>query len=228
MVALLAGSVSGVFLAVIQHYTIVPMILEAETYEVAGNHGGHVHTAEASAEMAWAPDDGYERTFFTSINIVFIGIGFGLLLTASYALCRSITWRSGLLWGAAGFAAFHLAPAIGLPPELPGDAAAGVGVRQVWWLLTVGATVVGLWVVVFRPLSYQKILGLALIVLPHVFGAPQPEVHGGMAPEELRSAFIITSLVTNAIFWIVLGMFSAYLFNRMGDSSRLEGVPGGS
>lgn len=222
LVALLAGSIAGLFLAGIQHYTIVPMILEAETYEVVGGHEAHV--GEQPGAAVWAPEEGTERTFFTAINIVFVGIGFGLLLTACYTLCRSITWRSGILWGLAGFAAFHLAPALGLPPELPGDAAAGVGVRQVWWLLTVAATATGLWVIVFQPVNYLKFFGAALVVLPHLFGAPQPEVHGGLAPEDLRSAFIFTSLITNAIFWVVLGLLSAYFFNKIGEQPGMKSV----
>lgn len=214
-VALLAGVIAGVFLAGIQHFTVVPMILEAETYEIAGghDHGGHDH----QGEEAWAPGDGAERTFYTAMNSIIVGIGFGLLLAACYTLRRSITWRSGMWWGLAGFAAFHLAPALGLPPELPGDVAADLGVRQIWWLLTVIATATGLWVIAFRPVNYQKLFGAALIVLPHLFGAPQPEVHGGLAPEDLRSTFILTSLVTNALFWAVLGLLSAYFFNRIGE-----------
>ena len=215
MAALLAGGVAGLFLAGIQHYTVVPMVLEAETYEIVGghDHGEHGHHGEET----WAPGDGVERTFYTAMNSVIVGIGFGLLLTACYALRRPITWRSGMLWGLAGFAAFHLAPALGLPPELPGDAAADLGVRQVWWLLTVIATAAGLWIIAFQSVSYKKLFGVALIALPHLFGAPQPEVHGGLAPEELRNAFILTSLITNAVFWIVLGMLSAYLFIRIGE-----------
>ncbi len=214
LVALLAGVIAGVFLAGIQHFTVVPIILEAETYETGGHdHGGHDH----QGEEAWAPGDGVERTFYTAMNSIIVGIGFGLLLTACYALRRSITWRSGMLWGLAGFAAFHLAPALGLPPELPGDVAADLGVRQIWWVLTVIATATGLWIIAFRPVSYQKLFGAALIVLPHLFGAPQPEVHGGLAPEDLRSAFIFTSLITNAVFWVALGMLSAYFFNRTGE-----------
>ncbi|MEI2612914.1 MAG: CbtA family protein [Candidatus Promineifilaceae bacterium] len=40
--------------------------------------------------------------------------------------------------------AFQLAPAFGLPPELPGMAAADLGARQVWWCGTALATGVGI------------------------------------------------------------------------------------
>ena len=215
LAALLAGGIAGLILAGVQILTVVPMVLEAETYEVASEVSHHA-VAEPGDEGAWAPEDGGERTFYTTINSVIVGIGFGLLLTACYSLRQTVTLRSGLWWGVAGFAVFHLAPALGLPPELPGDAAANLEARQVWWFLTVLATAAGLWVIAFQPTRYVKLAGAALIVLPHLFGAPQPEVYGGLAPDDLRSAFIFTSLISNAIFWIVLGTLSAYFYNRIG------------
>lgn len=219
LAALLAGGFAGLMLAGIQNFTVVPMVLEAETYEIASEVGHHAEGGHHNEE-AWAPEDGGERTFYTAMNSVVVGIGFGLLLTACYTLRRSVTLRSGIWWGFAGFAAFHLAPALGLPPELPGDAAAGLGVRQVWWLLTVLATAAGLWIIAFQPIRYVKLAGVALIVLPHLFGAPQPEVHTGLAPDDLRSAFILNSLISNAIFWIVLGLLSAYFYNWIGEKKE--------
>ena len=215
LAALFGGVIAGLLLAGLQHFTVVPLILEAETYETAGNDDSNIDQDTADhGEEAWAPEDGAERTFYTATNSVIVGIGFGLLLSACYAFRGSVTWRKGILWGIAGFAAFHLAPSLGLPPELPGDAAAGLEQRQVWWLLTVVVTAMGLWIIAFQPNRYLKLFGVALIVLPHIFGAPQPEVHQGLAPDKLRTTFQITSLATNAIFWIALGIVSAYFFNR--------------
>lgn len=216
LAALLAGTIAGLLLAGVQHVPVIPIILEAETYETAGGEEGAVE----QGEEAWAPAEGGERTFYTTMNSVIVGIGFGLLLTACYALRGTVTWRKGILWGLAGFAAFHLAPSFGLPPELPGDAAAGLEQRQVWWWLTVLVTAMGLWIIAFQPNRYVKLFAVALLVLPHVFGAPQPQVHEGLAPAALRSAFVYTSLGTNAIFWVVLGMLSAYFFNRLSESKE--------
>lgn len=213
LTALLAGAIAGLLLAGLQHFTVIPMILEAETYETTGGE----EAAAGHGKEAWAPADGIERTFYTATNSVIVGIGFGLLLAACYALRGSVTWRQGIGWGLAGFAAFQLAPAFGLPPELPGDAAAGLEQRQVWWLLTVIVTAMGLWIIAFQPNRYLKLFGVALLIVPHLFGAPQPEVHQGLAPDGLRSAFVYTSLATNAIFWVVLGMLSAYFYNRFGE-----------
>ena len=67
-------------------------------------------------------------------------IGFGLLLVAASEFAGGIAgWRQGLLWGLAGFAAFTLAPGLGLPPELPAMPAAELVPRQAWWIATVAA-----------------------------------------------------------------------------------------
>jgi len=221
LTALFAGVIAGLVSGGIQHFTVIPMIIEAETYETGGDETEAVHT---EGEEAWAPNDGTQRTFFTISNSVIVGIGFGLLLTACYAMRKKVTWQQGVLWGLAGFIAVHLAPSFGLPPELPGDAAAQLEQRQVWWVLTVILTAVGLWILAFQPKPYLKLFGLALIALPHIFGAPQPEVHHGLAPDELRNSFKIASLATNALFWMILGTLSAYFFARLGKNSENNSV----
>jgi cobalt transporter subunit CbtA len=221
LAAILGGAIAGLFLAGVQQFAVVPIILEAETYETAGDaEGGHEHGAQADAqeahthEEAWAPADGVERTAYTVLADILAAVGFGLLLTAGYALRGGVDWRQGILWGLAGFAAFHLAPAAGLPPEIPGAAAADLGERQVWWVLTVALTAAGLAVIAFAPRPALKVLGAVLIVVPHIIGAPQPEAHGGLAPAELARSFIYASLVSNGVFWIVLGALTGFLFNR--------------
>ena len=217
--ALFAGVLAGLVLAGLQHFTVIPMILEAETYEIAS-----ADDATSAEEEAWAPEDGAERTFYTATNSVIVGIGFGLLLTACYTIRKKVTWKNGILWGLAGFVAVHLAPSFGLPPELPGDAAAQLEQRQVWWLLTVLLTALGLWIIAFQPKSYLKLFGIALIALPHIFGAPQPEVHHGLAPDDLRTSFKFASLGTNAIFWILLGILSAFFYVRFEKHTEISSV----
>lgn len=218
LTALLAGGLAGLVLGGVQQITVVPLILEAETYETAG--AGEEEADPGGEEEAWTPEDGTERMFWTVLNSMLVGIGFGLLLTACYALRGKITWQGGILWGLAGFAVFNLAPSLGLPPELPGDVAAGLEQRQVWWVLTAAVTAAGLWIIAFQPKPYLKLFGVALLVLPHLFGAPHPEMHGGLAPDELRVSFTVATLVTNAIFWILLGVFCALFYRHLGGTSE--------
>ena len=120
-----------------------------------------------------------------------------------------------MFWGLAGFAAFSLAPSLGLPPELPGAAAAGLAERQAWWLMTAALTALGLGVIAFARIAWLRPLGLVLIAVPHIVGAPQPEQHGGLASGELADAFVIAVIVTSAVFWLVLGGVSGWLFRKL-------------
>ena len=143
-------------------------------------------------------------------------IGFALLLGAGFALYGGpVDARRGALWGMAGFAAFVLAPAIGLAPELPGSVAAEVGARQVWWLGTAVATAGGIALIVFARAKWLKALGVVLIAVPHLIGAPRPDGHGGAAPPELAAEFAVASLVIAAMFWAVLGTASGYFYRRL-------------
>ncbi|MCY1382943.1 cobalt transporter subunit CbtA (proposed) [compost metagenome] len=51
-------------------------------------------------------------------------------------------------------------------------------------------------------------------MIPHLVGAPQPEVHVSLAPEALVREFIAASLITNALFWAALGWAAAWLYQR--------------
>lgn len=120
--------------------------------------------------------------------------------------------RRGLVWGAAGYLAFSLAPALLLPPELPGGISAGLASRQAWWLGTAAATAGGLALIAFAPMPLAKLGGLCLVVLPHVIGPHHPV--GGTAPPELQTEFTVASLAATAVFWIVLGAASGWLYQR--------------
>ncbi|HTV69154.1 MAG TPA: CbtA family protein [Rhizobiaceae bacterium] len=231
-VAALAGLVAGIVMAALQAYTTVPLILQAETFENAG--GGeatapaeaapaedHSHDAGTPAhshdEEGWAPADGFERFFYTSLANIVTGIGFGLVLVAVSELAGGIAnWRQGLFWGFAGFAVFTLAPGLGLPPELPAMPAADLGDRQVWWIGTVIATAAGLWLIAFRASMPLALLGVALIVVPHVIGAPQPESHDSPVPDDLHHSFVVAVTVTNLVFWVVLGAAVGFFRSRVG------------
>ncbi|MEW9805115.1 CbtA family protein [Mesorhizobium sp. ZMM04-5] len=208
-----AGLLAGLILAALQTYATVPLILQAETFESAGAPAHDHGAAEAAlAESghhggdAWAPEDGFERFAYTAgINIV-SGIGFALLLVAVSEFAGGIAnWRQGMIWGFAGFAVFTLAPGLGLPPELPAMPAADLFARQAWWIGTVAATAAGLALIAFSGRAPLAILGVALIVLPHVIGAPQPETHDSPVPDSLHHQFIVAATVTNLIFWVALG-----------------------
>jgi cobalt transporter subunit CbtA len=217
--ALLTGAIAGLFLTAIQLAWVSPLILEAETYEQAASHDPagtvpHDDLAHGGHEPGWAPEDGIERLSYTFLSNLLAAFAFALLLAAAFSLRGSVDWRKGLLWGIAGFAAVHLAPALGQPPELPGTASGDLSGRQIWWFAAVAGAASGLALVVFQPRAWWKLLGVALIAAPHLVGAPDGAGHPSTVPAELASQFVAASLVTNFLFWIMMGASAGYFYRR--------------
>jgi cobalt transporter subunit CbtA len=185
-----------------------------------GAMAAHEHDAEA-----WEPEDGWQRVLSTTGGNLVVAVGFALMLAALYTLRAPGSTSQGALWGLAGFAVFVLAPTLGLPPELPGTAAADLTQRQTWWIGTAASTAVALALIVFAQNWLLKVLGVAILVIPHIIGAPQPAVHSALAPEELESQFKIASLLTNAAFWVAMGLISAWLFRRNNPELNPQGLP---
>ena len=238
-----AGALSGVLLSGVQQFQVEKIILKAEEYEKAGEAGEaaavtqasathadeheHEHATSASAHDhahehshdadAWEPADGAERTGYTVLANVSMAVGFALMLVAAMTLSgRRISWRAGLLWGLAGYGVFFVAPSLGLPPEVPGTLAAPLHARQLWWVMTAAMTAASLGLFVFARGWQLKLVGLALLAVPHLVGAPQPEVHGSVAPEELARAFIHATALANAVFWLALGGLTGFFYRRFG------------
>lgn len=223
---IVAGFCAGVLVSAVQMVKVTPLIIAAETYEqLASAKAAHPETnilpAKApiapKADKPWQPADGLERSFYSFSANILTGIGFGLLLVAGFVLSgRAVDLRLGLLWGLAGFCVFNLAPALGLPPELPGMKAAELDTRQLWWLSTVLATGGGLGLIVFTRPSWIKALGAAAIAAPHIIGAPHVPHGASLVPAELAAEFVMASLLTSVLFWIVLGASTGFLYRRLG------------
>ena len=208
LTALIAGSLSGLFVSAVQSVRVGPLIYAAEVYEAADVRGEDPQALGAPL----VPD--VPRLGMTAVANVLVGIAFALLLVAALALDRGMVGAArGVAWGIAGFAAFSLAPAMGLPPELPGMAAVEVGARQLWWISTVAATGTGLAAIVFAHAIWLRLGALALIAAPHAIGAPHAE-GAGVVPPELAAQFVAASLATTALFWVVLGASAGYLYRR--------------
>ena len=107
-------------------------------------------------------------------------------------------------------------PAIGLHPELPGDFAAALLDRQLWWLFAVACSAPGVGLLLPRARRMAKVAGALLLLLPHLAGAPHPEVAGGLAPRALGEHFFVATAATNAVFWLILGLAASLAFGRLG------------
>jgi len=236
--AVLAALCAGLVTAAIQHFRVTPLILHAETFEGEGGHShgeaepvaAHTHApgtpehtdvaavasavAEAPAPEEWAPQDGLERTLYTSLATVLAAAGFALVIGAVSILSGiPITFANGLLWGAAGFLAFSLAPAYGLAPELPGMPAADLGARQAWWIATAVATGGACLLIAKTRASWAIAVAIALVLAPHIIGAPVAPDEPSAVPAHLATEFAATTLGTAAVFWLVLGT----VFGRLND-----------
>ena len=149
------------------------------------------------------------------------GAGFALLLAGvSLVTGNLITVANGALWGAAGWLAVHLLPAIGLPPELPGFPAAELADRQVWWLATVALSAGGLYLLILKDGPAAKVAGIALIAAPQVYGAPQPADIASNVPAVLGAEFAVAALATTLFFWIVLGLSLGFANEKIAKADR--------
>ncbi len=214
--ALIAGVAAGLATSVVQAARLWPLIAAAEVLEAA-EHGSHGHDHSGPAEPAWSPD-GALRDALTVVFNVAVGLGFGLVLNALARLAslrsgRGFTVGEGVLWGAAGFAAFGLAPALGLPPELPGMVGGNLQARQIWWIATALSTAGGIGLLTMSA-GMWRAAGIVLIVLPHLVGAPHGQGYGNI-PGEMGAAFAAASLVASAVFWVVLGAMSGWAQERL-------------
>lgn len=237
--AVLAGLAAGLAMSAVQQWKVAPLILAAEVYEGEEAPAAHDHgdaaaapAAEAAApaahaheheEDAWAPQDGAERIFYTVLADLLAAIGFALVLAAiSVLVGLPITAANGVIWGLGGFIVFQLAPAFGLPPELPGMPAADLGARQIWWWGTVIATSAGLLgIAKFR--NWQAIaIGAVLILLPHVIGAPAQPEEASAVPAHLATAFAASALSAGAVFWLIVGPLLGYLNTRFAKAEATQ------
>lgn len=229
-VSLLAGLLGGLLVAALQHVTTTPLILKAETFETAMRaleaqqaaftgeaklilaHSGH----EGGDHAEWKPEDGFQRTAFTTLVTVATAIGFAaLLLGGMIAAGDRIDDRSALAWAACGFLAFGLVPAAGLAPELPGSAAAELLHRQVWWIATALVTAGGLFVFLRMEAPWLRALAVLAMLAPHIIGAPHPAAPESKVPAEIAAHFAALSLSIQAALWLVTGFAVGVLWPWM-------------
>jgi cobalt transporter subunit CbtA len=231
--ALPTALITGVVITLVQFATTVPLIAQAEVYErsapvaqprmlrTTGSHDQHEahqgHGHAAVGDPGWAPDEGIERSAYTVLTTTLAAFGYALILGAALLQTRTAGLRAGLALGAAGFLTFQLAPALGLPAEPPGVPMAELLPRQAWWLGTVVATGSGLACWYFARGHSKRVwipVGTALMILPHVVGAPGAPAEVSAVPDELVRRFSVMALLTAAMFWLMLGGLMGYVYGR--------------
>ncbi|APY14584.1 cobalt transporter [Brucella sp. 10RB9214] len=232
LATLAAGLLAGLLVTPAMYLKTVPLILQAETYEdvAGGHHHGEAEVAphDHAAPAAEAGDEeGAELPFGrlgnTMLANLVAGAGFALLLGGvALLLGRRITVQNGIFWGLAGFFAVAFLPALGLSPELPAMPAADLAERQLWWIATVVMSGLGIYLLILRHELWAKVLGLVLIVAPHLYGAPHPEDISSPIPSLLASQYAVASLATNLFMWAVIGLALGWFIQHYA-SSEMEG-----
>ena len=241
--ACVVGVITGLLLTAVQSVGVTPTLLAAEQFEnseasAADTHAehGHAHPEGESAgghhhAGGWAPEDGVERWLYTALSNVLAAIGFSavmlVLMTQLYVRDRlQLTPAQGLFLGVCGYVVVFVAPAIGLPPEIPGSSSPALMSRQLWWTFAVLAVAVGLGVLLLAR-HWKKLLGLPLLILPYAF----VPVHVGPLFENsnpsvvaalmaLHTDFIWISAFTNLVFWLSLGLLCALILHRFFKTSQ--------
>lgn len=214
-------------MGVIQHVRLTPLILEAETFETAGHtHDQSVAAATTAPEEhdhgdGWKPADGWQRTLSTTATAAMSGAAFAIIL-AGIALLTGlpITRKTGVIWGLCGFLAVTVAPSAGLPPELPGMPAADLLSRQIWWLGTIAATGIGIYLIAIRRETWAIAAAILVIGLPHVIGAPFPVTHESAVPPHLAASFTANAIAAGAIFWSLIGIFLGIALNHYAPDAQ--------
>ena len=214
--ALFAGAASGLIAALLQLWFVQPVLLHAELYET----GALLHFG-ADANIAADQDVGGLAPLRDGLSIVFTMLvysGYAMVLLALMALAEErgaeITARTGLIWGIAGFVAVHFAPGFSLAPEVPGVAAADVTARQIWWFATVAMAVVAMGLIGFGKGSLAWVGAAVLLLAPHAYGAPEPEVFTGPVPTEIGALFAARAFGVGLAAWVFLGTFAGYFWSR--------------
>lgn len=231
-----AGCAAWLLAAVLHFAFVQKYILLAEAYETgaAVHFAGAAPTGDHAAAEADHSHDGAtpagdhgevgstpSRNLWTAVFFGLVYVAYAMILVAGFGLARAygkvITAREGLIWGVAGFAAFQLAPAMGLAPELPGTLAADLGARQVWWWGTVAATVAGLGLLAYGRGVMPAVLGAVVLATPHAIGAPEVEGFTGVAPPEVAAAFAARVLGAALASWTLMGWVAGALWARQSE-----------
>ena len=241
--ALFAGAAAGFITALLQLVFVQPVLLHAELYESGAmvhfegaasstgqhasdhqhvgepTHGGE-HSHDGGHGLAHGDGPGLMRDGLSILFTMLTYTGYSLILVAAMSVAETrgatITARTGIIWGVAGFVTFHLAPGFSLAPEVPGVAAADINARQIWWFATVGTAAVAMWLVAFGQNWVAWGIAAILLAAPHVIGAPEPDTFTGPVPTEIAALYAARALGIGLAAWVLLGMFAGYFWQREG------------
>lgn len=209
--------IASAVLSVYQIFWITPIIIDAETYEITAP----ILSPQSSEIAIWTPENGTQRHGWNFTSNLLVSFAFSLILLSVMSIKKTITTFGGIGWGGAAYLTVFVAPALGLPPEIPGMEAGYLEGRQAWWLFTVLAIALSLWLIAYQAIAY-KIIGVFLAISPYVIGVPQP-THPPFIntnPQAIEALtllwqqFVIQTSIANLLLWLVIGAGSGFLVTR--------------
>ena len=65
-------------------------------------------------------------------------------------------------------------------------------------------------------------VAVVLLLTPHIYGAPEPDIFTGPVPTEIGALFAARALGVGMAAWIILGAFSGYFWSRKIGASDTE------
>ncbi|MGL4488771.1 MAG: CbtA family protein [Rhizobiaceae bacterium] len=200
---------------------------EVVTATDAEKAGAHTHSEPAEASSAKSSSAHEEEPLFLGRfwNTLFTGLvtgaGFALLLAGvSMAAGVNVTFSTGLVWGVLGWLCVQFLPSLGLPPALPGFPHADLSERQVWWVATVGLSIIGFWLMLLTKSQATRALGMVALLAPHLYSAPQPVDISSAVPAYLAAQYVVATLATTLFFWVALGLALGFFMDRMKIEER--------
>ncbi len=217
--ALFAGAAAGLIAALLQLVFVQPVLLHAELYETGElvHFGGEAISAHPDLPRMFAEP---VRDILSIVFTMLTYTGYALVMVALMMMAEgqghAITARVGILWGIAGFITVHFAPGLSLAPEVPGVAAADVGARQIWWTATVAAAGVAMWLIAFGGNLISIVIAAALLLAPHLIGAPEPDTFAGTVPTEIGALFAARAFGIGMAAWVLLGAFAGHFWQSEG------------
>ncbi len=224
---LFAGLLAGLILAGIQYVRLTPLIQAAEVYEtpeteaIAEANKPCVETMPGmkmcsdDGRPSWKPEEGWQRTISTTTASLLAGAGFAIMMVGvSMLLNIPITMQNSFVWGVCGFIAVALAPSVGLPPELPGMAAADLYTRQIWWVATIAATSAALYMWLFAKNYWWQFAAAIIAIAPQLFAPINTAKSESNLPASLAAEFASSSLAANLIMWLAISFFVAVALEK--------------
>ncbi|MGL4488732.1 MAG: CbtA family protein [Rhizobiaceae bacterium] len=194
----------------------------------AGHSEGHDHGSHETAEpretksrtlvveVQTDTKSSFGRVWNTILANLVTGAGFALLMAGvSMAAGVNVTFATGLVWGVLGWLSVQFLPSLGLPPALPGFPHADLSERQVWWVATVGLSIIGFWLLLLTKSQATRAVGMVALLVSHLYGAPQPADISSAVPAYLAAQYVVATLATTLFFWVALGLALGFFMDRM-------------